>query len=119
MGMKAKPEARLELTEAEMRDYGYKVIDSIIAHHLNQEDKKPVSLATRKEMDSLLGEDIPEHATAVDSVLETVMEKVMPYTNLLSHPKFFSFVPGPSNYVSAIADTLATGFNVFSGGWVA
>ena len=46
--MKAKPEARLELTEAEMRDYGYKVIDSIIAHHLNQEDKKPVSLATRK-----------------------------------------------------------------------
>ncbi|WP_405329942.1 pyridoxal phosphate-dependent decarboxylase family protein [Leeuwenhoekiella sp. LLG6367-2.1] len=117
--MKAKPEARLELTEAEMRDYGYKVIDSIIAHHLNQEDKKPVSLASRKEMDSLLEEDIPEHATAVDSVLETVMEKVMPYTNLLSHPKFFSFVPGPSNYVSAIADTLATGFNVFSGGWVA
>ena len=33
--------------------------------------------------------------------------------------KINSFVPGPSNYVSTIADTLATGFNVFSGGWVA
>ncbi|HAT71098.1 MAG TPA: decarboxylase, partial [Flavobacteriaceae bacterium] len=38
---------------------------------------------------------------------------------IVSHPKSYSFVPGPSNYVSTIADTLATGFNVFSGGWVA
>ena len=117
--MEAKPEARLELSEAEMRNYGYKVVDAIIAHHLGQDAKKPVSLASRKEMDSLLGETIPENPTPVDSVLNTVMEKVMPYTNLLSHPKFFSFVPGPSNYVSVIADTLATGFNVFSGGWIA
>ncbi|MGB3774193.1 MAG: aminotransferase class V-fold PLP-dependent enzyme, partial [Leeuwenhoekiella sp.] len=52
-------------------------------------------------------------------VLDFVMDQVIPGANLLSHPKFFSFVPGPSNYISAMADTLATGFNVFSGGWAA
>jgi len=29
------------------------------------------------------------------------------------------FVPGPSNYISAMADSLASGFNIFSGGWAA
>jgi aromatic-L-amino-acid decarboxylase len=40
-------------------------------------------------------------------------------STIVSHPKAFSFVPGPSNYISAMADTLATGFNIFSGGWAA
>ena len=43
----------------------------------------------------------------------------MPKNNIISHPKSYSFVPGPSNYVSVMADTLATGFNIFSGGWAA
>jgi glutamate/tyrosine decarboxylase-like PLP-dependent enzyme len=46
------------------------------------------------------------------------MKNVMPYATLTSHPKSYSFVPGPSNYISTLADTLATGFNIFSGGWV-
>lgn len=117
--MEAKDIARLELSEKEMRDYGYKVVDAIVEHHLNQHKKKPVAQASREEMDSLLREHAPEAPTAANEVFDTVMEKVMPFTNIMSHPKFYSFVPGPSNYVSAMADALATGFNVFSGGWAA
>ncbi|WP_442846622.1 pyridoxal phosphate-dependent decarboxylase family protein [Leeuwenhoekiella sp. H156] len=117
--MKAKTEARLELTEAQMREYGYKVVDALVAHHAGQESKKPVAVASRAEMDELLTENAPEEATSFETVMQGVMEKVIPHINLLSHPKFFSFVPGPSNFVSVLADTLATGFNVFSGGWAA
>ncbi len=117
--MKAKEEARLELSEAQMREYGYQVVDALVAHHAGQEQKKPVAQASRAEMDELLTENAPETATDFDEVMRGVLQKVIPHINLLSHPKFFSFVPGPSNYVSVLADTLATGFNVFSGGWAA
>jgi len=117
--MKAKAEARLELTEDQMREYGYKAVDALVAHHAGQEQKKPVAVASRAEMDELLTENAPEEATSFEVVMKGVMENVIPHINLLSHPKFFSFVPGPSNFVSVLADTLATGFNVFSGGWAA
>ena len=51
--------------------------------------------------------------------LDFVIDKVLKESNIVSHPKSYSFVPGPSNYISAMADTLATGFNIFSGGWAA
>ena len=54
--MEAKDTARLELSEEQMRDYGYKVVDAIVEHHLNQHKKKPVAQASREEMDSLLRE---------------------------------------------------------------
>ena len=117
--MKANTEARLEMTENQMREYGYKLVDALVAHHSGQEAKKPVAVASRAEMDELLTESAPEDATAFDVVMEGVMKNVIPHVNLLSHPKFFSFVPGPSNFASVLADTLATGFNVFSGGWAA
>ncbi|WP_031427512.1 pyridoxal phosphate-dependent decarboxylase family protein [Flavimarina sp. Hel_I_48] len=117
--MESKPEARLELSEQEMLDYGHRIVDLIAGHHATQRTKNPVAVATRKEMDTLFSEEAPENPTDAHKVLDFVMEQVIPGTNLLSHPKFFSFVPGPSNYISAMADTLATGFNVFSGGWAA
>ncbi|RMF76487.1 MAG: aminotransferase class I/II-fold pyridoxal phosphate-dependent enzyme, partial [Chloroflexi bacterium] len=35
------------------------------------------------------------------------------------HPRDFAFVPNPNNYISVLADTLARGFNIFGGAWVA
>jgi hypothetical protein len=34
------------------------------------------------------------------------------------HPRFFAFVPSPSNYVGFLADALSSGFNVFAGTWL-
>jgi glutamate/tyrosine decarboxylase-like PLP-dependent enzyme len=109
----------LSLSKEEMLEYGYKVVDSIVDHFDSQSSKKPVSKATRLEMDSLFLENAPEHATDPHKVLDFVVEKVLKESNIISHPKSYSFVPGPSNYISALADTLATGFNIFSGGWAA
>ena len=36
----------------------------------------------------------------------------------VDHPRFFAFVPSPSNFVSVMADALASGFNVFAGTWL-
>ncbi|WP_405368763.1 pyridoxal phosphate-dependent decarboxylase family protein [Nonlabens sp. Asnod2-A12] len=110
---------KLELSKEEMRAYGYKVIDTLVDHFTTQNDKSPVAIASRKEMDDIFQEDVPNLPSDPDQVLDFVTQHVLPNSNIVSHPKSYSFVPGPSNYVSVMADTLATGFNIFSGGWAA
>ncbi|MCR9265013.1 MAG: aminotransferase class V-fold PLP-dependent enzyme [Flavobacteriaceae bacterium] len=114
-----KNRSQLELTKEEMTSYGYQIIDAIVEHHDTQKQKLPVALGSREEMDSLFLEEAPEMGTEPTEVLNFVLEKVMTKSTLMSHPKSYSFVPGPSNYISAMADTLATGYNIFSGGWAA
>ena len=109
----------LTLSKEEMQKYGYKVIDILANHFDSLDSQKPVSLADRKEMDALLHEGIPYEPTKSQEVLDHVVTNIFSHSNLATHPKFYSFVPGPSNYISTMADTLATGFNTFSGGWKA
>ena len=111
--------ARLELSEQEMKNFGYTIVDAIVDHHLIQDKKLPVAQGSREEMDSLFLEEAPEQGSDPGDVLNFVVDKVMSNSTLLSHPKMYSFVPGPNNYVSVMADSLATGFNIFSGLWKA
>jgi glutamate/tyrosine decarboxylase-like PLP-dependent enzyme len=110
---------KLELSKDEMKKLGYQAMDEIIDHFDTQHMKPPVARGSREEMDKMLGGEAPEHPMDAAEVLQFVIDKIMSNSNIVSHPKSYSFVPGPSNYVSVIADALATGFNVFSGGWVA
>lgn len=110
---------KLQLNKEEMKQYGYQVIDTIVEHFTTENKKKPVALASREEMDLLFKTEAPENPTNYKEVLDFVTKKVLPNSNIVTHPKSYSFVPGPSNYVSVMADTLATGFNIFSGGWAA
>ncbi|MFD2568690.1 pyridoxal phosphate-dependent decarboxylase family protein [Pseudotenacibaculum haliotis] len=114
-----KSNRSLTLSKEEMKEYGYRIVDTIVEHFDTQNEKNPFSTASRKEMDNLFLEDAPEQGMDAMKVLDFVTDNVLSEINIASHPKFYSFVPGPSNYVSAMADTLATGFNVFSGGWIA
>ena len=42
-----------DLSKEEMKAYGYKIIDHLVAHFDTIEEKKPVSSASRAEMDSI------------------------------------------------------------------
>ncbi|CAL2079380.1 aspartate aminotransferase family protein [Tenacibaculum sp. 190524A02b] len=110
--------AHFDLSKEEMKSYGYKIVDIIAEHWATLEDKKPVVSASRKEMDSVFLQEAPNKGMPAEEVLDFVMDNVIPNSTVISHPKAFSFVPGPSNFVSTMADTLATGFNIFSGGWM-
>lgn len=111
--------AKLELDEAAMRRYGYEVVDAIVAHFATQHQKLPVAPGNRQDMDSLFWEAAPEAPTDPHEVLRFVLDHVMTNSNIVSHPRSYAFVPGPSNYISAMSDTLTAGFNIFAGGWAA
>lgn len=117
--MKIQNKATLELPYDEMKTYGYEVVDAIVEHFATQNEKLPVVSGSRKEMEDLFLEDAPENPSDARKVLKFVLDEVMTKSNIVSHPKSYSFVPGPSNFISAMADGLASGFNIFSGGWAA
>jgi aromatic-L-amino-acid decarboxylase len=108
----------LSMTAEEMKAYGYKIVDLLVEHVEELPNKKPVAIATRHEMDGLLEEEFSEDSTPANEVVDVVMENVLSNCDLLTHPKFYSYCPSPSNFISTMADTLATGFNIFSGAWI-
>lgn len=116
--MSNKKKKHLSLSKKEMKSYGYKIVDILAEHFDTIESKNVASHGNRKQMDALLSEDIPYRATDADEVLNHVTKDILENVNLPSHPKFYSFVPSPSNFISAMADSLATGFNVFAGSWM-
>ncbi len=107
----------LELSKEEMRKIGYQTIDTLVEHFSSIPEQQPVKNASRRSMDWLLNEGIPEQETPAEEVLQYVKDKVLTNVALTTHPRFYSFVPSPNNYMSVIADTLASGYNVFSGAW--
>lgn len=111
--------SEFDLSLDQMKSYGYKIVDLVAEHWHTHKEKKPVvTVASREEMNAVFLQEAPNEGSDANEVLDFVMNNVIPNSDVTIHPKFFSFVPGPSNYISTMADTLATGFNVFSGGWM-
>ena len=108
----------LQMSRDEMRALGYRVIDTLVEHFATLADQPCMSHASRHEMDWLLQEGLPEHGLPVGEVLDRVEKTVLANSARLNHPRWFSFVPGTNNFVSTMADALATGFDIFSGAWV-
>ena len=114
------PNTLLSLSSEEMRALGYRVIDMIV-EHIETVPEKPVAHAhkgARPGLEARLREPLPEHATAPEAVLEQLQRDVFSHLSHADHPRFFAFIPSPSNYVSVLADALAVGFNVFQGTWI-
>jgi aromatic-L-amino-acid decarboxylase len=108
----------LSLTQDQMRELGYRVID-VLVEHFNELRNKPVtSVAERAELERRLREPLPSEASDSLSVLSQIQEDVFSNIMHLDHPRFFAFVPSPNNFVSVMADALASGFNVFAGTWL-
>jgi aromatic-L-amino-acid/L-tryptophan decarboxylase len=107
----------LQLSREEMRTLGYKVIDRLVEHFENLRDKPVGRRVDRPMLEERLRESLPEQGTEVEIVLEQLQQDV--FNNILypAHPRFFAGIPSPSNFVSVMADALASGFNVFTGLW--
>ncbi|MFN8581116.1 MAG: aminotransferase class I/II-fold pyridoxal phosphate-dependent enzyme [Gemmatimonadaceae bacterium] len=113
----ATPEAPLTLSPDEMRRLGYRVVDEIIAH-LGERNTRPVANARpRADLEASLG-SFRDAPTAPDAIMDLVCREIMPSVTQVDHPRFFAFVPGPGNFVGAMADALAAGFNVFCAHWL-
>ncbi len=108
----------LTLSREEMRKLGYAAIDQIVGHFDQLESKPVTRKKSRKEMEALFREPIPESGQNSSQLLSSLKSDVFENMMHLDHPRFFPFVPGPSNYISVLGDLLATGHNAFAGTWL-
>ncbi|MEM7538228.1 MAG: aminotransferase class I/II-fold pyridoxal phosphate-dependent enzyme [Chloroflexota bacterium] len=106
------------LTPAQMRAIGYQIIDMIVDHHTTLPDKPVTRTGTRAELEPLLREPLPTTGTDFDEILAQLKQDVFTHIMHVNHPRFFAFVPSPSNYVSAVTEALIAGFNAFNGIWL-
>ncbi len=90
-----------------------------MVEHFQELPNKPV---TRKEariiLETHFREPIPSAGVDPLELLDRLEKDVFSRIMHLDHPRFFAFVPSPSNFISVMADALASGFNVFSGTWL-
>ncbi len=110
---------QLRLDADEMRRLGYAMVDRIV-EHVETLPRQPVThAADRAALRAALGGAAPQGPVAIDETLRLLDEHVLANIMHVDHPRFFAYIPGPGNFVSAMADALAAGLNIFSGTWLA
>jgi glutamate/tyrosine decarboxylase-like PLP-dependent enzyme len=107
----------LTLSSEEMRRAGYAVIDRLVAHYASLPDQSPWGDGERPPPNPFDAPP-PQQGAAFETVLAQLDKELFPYNLRVNHPRFYSFIPGPSNFVGVLADTLAAGFNIFNGTWI-
>jgi aromatic-L-amino-acid/L-tryptophan decarboxylase len=109
----------LELPPEEMRRLGYRVIDAIVERSTSLRSRPTGAVGDVSELRALLGGPPPEGPGDPEAALQRLFDDVLPWTASHDHPRFFARVGSPSNYVSALADAVAAGFNLIGTSWVA
>jgi aromatic-L-amino-acid decarboxylase len=108
----------LQLSPSEMKTLGYRVIDLLVDHFSNLSVKPVGAKASPEALRRTLHHPPPDAPRDALELLEFLEQEVFPNNLKVDHPRFFAFVPGPNNFVSAMADALIAGRNVFNGTWL-
>jgi glutamate/tyrosine decarboxylase-like PLP-dependent enzyme len=111
-------EAPLRLSTAEMQRLGQAATELITDRLVNLRDRPVAARWSRLDLEDKLDEPVPTQPQDPVEVLRRVATDVLPACGATDHPRFFSYVPGPGNFVGAVADFVASGANVFAGHWL-
>ncbi len=111
--------APLQLSHEDMKALGTQALDLVIEHfETNRENAVAVTIP-RAETEQMLRTPLPETATPVRELIDILARDVFPNALKSDHPRFYAFVPSPTNFVSVIGDLLISGHNLFAGHWMA
>lgn len=110
--------SRLELSAEQMREYGYRVVDQIVQHLATLPDQRVGTKADPAEILTRYSGPAPEAGSDFAALLQELESHVLQNTMHVNHPRFFAYVPGPSNFVGAMAEALSSAYNVFAGTWI-
>ncbi|HWM11974.1 MAG TPA: aminotransferase class I/II-fold pyridoxal phosphate-dependent enzyme [Solirubrobacteraceae bacterium] len=107
----------LSLPPEEMRRLGYRVVDRIVEHYETVGERPPVTVGDAAELRAALGGPPPEAPGDPDKALDLLLDHALRFVQHGDHPRFFARIGSPSNFASVLADTAASGLNVFAASW--
>ena len=108
----------LDFPPERMREIGYRVVDRIVDHLATLRDQPVGAKGDPAKLLAALAEPAPEQGMEFEAVLDQLERDIFPNSMHVNHPRFLSYVPGPGNFVGAMADALISGYNIFAGTWI-
>ena len=109
----------LQLSHDEMHALGAKALDLVIRHFETNRANSVAVTIPRAQTERMLRTALPETPTPVGELVDILARDVFPNSLKTDHPRFYSFVPSPTNFVSVVGDLLVSGHNLFAGHWMA
>ncbi|QCK15412.1 pyridoxal phosphate-dependent decarboxylase family protein [Mangrovivirga cuniculi] len=97
-----------------MKQLADMVTAEIIDHQANQK-YKPLSKPSFKLDEVLNKNPFKEDGKSFEGLLKLITREIYKETSLPSNPRFLGYIPGPSNFISNLADYIISSFNSFSG----
>lgn len=112
-----QPNYLLELGAEEAKRLGYEIVDRLVAYQEHLPDLPVIHVGNRGQLEAELREPLPAGPRDPHAVLQRIEKQVFAASNHETHPRFFAFIPGPSNFAGALAEFLRCGYNIFAGSW--
>ncbi len=109
----------LELTPEAMMKMGEAALKAVVDHIKSLPDSPRSNLENSPEIARSFRESPPEKGTNFESLLDFLMNKVIPVSINTAHPAYLGYIPGGGLYPSAIADFLGASTNRYAGVWFA
>ena len=98
-----------------MQQLGYRVVGAVIDYLRGVHELPAVTWSEAGDQLRGLQTPFPDSPTDPAATVEWALQQVLGNIMRLTHPRFFAYIPGPGNFVSALADFMTSGFNVFAG----
>lgn len=117
MTKKTTVKNHLEFSADEMREFGYHVIDMLIDYYQNRATQPVAEKLDLDALATMLDEPLPQQGMPWREALAQFQRQVVDTTNHVDHPRFFAYIPLANNFASVMADTLASGYNIFNAAW--
>ena len=105
---------KFQLSRDEMRKMGYQVIDTLVEYFDTQSTARATNLMDSDAVEAISNEALPKEGLSWSEVLDQFDRQVISTLSHVDHPRNFAFIPLAGNFVGAMADTLASGYNVFN-----
>jgi len=109
----------LELSAEAMLRMGRSAVEAVVNHIINLPEAPRSSLENSLKIVRSLREPSPEKGMNFESLLDFLMNKVIPVSINTPHPAYLGYIPGGGLYPSAVADFLGAATNRFTGAWFA
>jgi aromatic-L-amino-acid decarboxylase len=109
----------LELSPEAMLRMGEAALKAVVEHIKNLPQSPRSNLEKGAEITKSLREPAPEQGTDFNSLLDFLMNEVIPVSINTPHPAYMGYIPGGGLYPSAVAEFIGAATNRFAGAWFA
>src|SRR5437667_2750679 len=100
-----------------MRTMGYAAVD-LLVRRISELPAGPVlRSAGRAQMEDRIAEPAPSIGTEFGSLVDRLVEDVLPFVGHFDHPRFFGYIPGAGTWPGALGDLIAAATNIDAGSW--